>query len=149
MHDGEEAANRLHIPKVAFVAKSSDYASSSGKNIGRGDVDVLMRALSMSQLDHALIGTAAVATVMASAVRRTLVNLAAGGGDRTHVTFGYCSGPADLCQNRNGSPKTAVDNAWTILSSYGGASGPSRSGRGRTGLGYPARALWRWAAPGW
>ncbi|PHQ26377.1 2-methylaconitate cis-trans isomerase PrpF [Marinobacter guineae] len=88
----EEAANRQHTPKVAFVAKPSDYVSSSGKQIGAGDVDVLVRALSMGKLHHAMMGTAAVAIATASAVPGTLVNLAAGGGDRTHVTFGHPSG---------------------------------------------------------
>ncbi len=67
----EEAANRQHTPKVAFVAKPSDYVSSSGKNIGAGDVDVLVRALSMGKLHHAMMGTAAVAIATASAVPGT------------------------------------------------------------------------------
>ena len=74
----EEAANRQHTPKVAFVAKPFDYVSSSGKSIEAGDVDVLVRALSMGKLHHAMMGTAAVAIATASAVPGTLVNLAAG-----------------------------------------------------------------------
>jgi len=104
----EEAANRQHTPKVAFVAKPSDYVSSSGKNIGAGDVDVLVRALSMGKLHHAMMGTAAVAIATASAVPGTLVNLAAGGGDRTHVTFGHPSGTL-----RVGAEAKEVDGQWT------------------------------------
>ena len=104
----EEAANRQHTPKVAFVAKPSDYVSSSGKNIRAGDVDVLVRALSMGKLHHAMMGTAAVAIATASAVPGTLVNLAAGGGDRTHVTFGHPSGTL-----RVGAEAKAVDGQWT------------------------------------
>ena len=104
----EEAANRQHTPKVAFVAKPSDYVSSSGKNIRAGDVDVLVRALSMGRLHHAMMGTAAVAIATASAVPGTLVNLAAGGGDRTHVTFGHPSGTL-----RVGAEAKAVDGQWT------------------------------------
>jgi hypothetical protein len=104
----EEAANRQHTPKVAFVAKPSDYVSSSGKNIGAGDVDVLVRALSMGKLHHAMMGTAAVAIATASAVSGTLVNLAAGGGDRTHVTFGHPSGTL-----RVGAEAKEVDGQWT------------------------------------
>ncbi|PPI84698.1 2-methylaconitate cis-trans isomerase PrpF [Marinobacter maroccanus] len=104
----EEAANRQHTPKVAFVAKPSDYVSSSGKNIGTGDVDVLVRALSMGKLHHAMMGTAAVAIATASAVPGTLVNLAAGGGGRTHVTFGHPSGTL-----RVGAEAKEVDGQWT------------------------------------
>ncbi|AKV94711.1 3-methylitaconate isomerase [Marinobacter sp. CP1] len=104
----EEAANRQHTPKVAFVAKPSDYVSSSGKNIGAGDVDVLVRALSMGKLHHAMMGTAAVAIATASAVPGTLVNLAAGGGDRTHVTFGHPSGTL-----RVGAEAKEVNGQWT------------------------------------
>jgi probable AcnD-accessory protein PrpF len=104
----EEAANRQHTPKVAFVAKPSGYVSSSGKNIGAGAVDVLVRALSMGKLHHAMMGTAAVAIATASAVPGTLVNLAAGGGDRTHVTFGHPSGTL-----RVGAEAKEVDGQWT------------------------------------
>ncbi|MFL1453571.1 2-methylaconitate cis-trans isomerase PrpF [Marinobacter sp. GN3S48] len=104
----EEAANRQHTPKVAFVAKPVDYVSSSGKSIGAGDVDVLVRALSMGKLHHAMMGTAAVAIATASAVPGTLVNLAAGGGDRTHVTFGHPSGTL-----RVGAEAKQVDGQWT------------------------------------
>lgn len=88
----EEAANRGHTPKVAFVSAPKDYVSSSGKNIKASDVDVLVRALSMGKLHHAMMGTAAVAIATAAAVPGTLVNLAAGDGDRTSVTFGHPSG---------------------------------------------------------
>jgi len=104
----EEAANRQHTPKVAFVAKPADYVSSSGKSIGAGDVDVLVRALSMGKLHHAMMGTAAVAIATASAVPGTLVNLAAGGGDRTQVTFGHPSGTL-----RVGAEAKEVDGQWT------------------------------------
>ncbi|TYC62742.1 2-methylaconitate cis-trans isomerase PrpF [Marinobacter sp. BW6] len=104
----EEAANRQHTPKVALVAKPSDYVSSSGKSIGAEDVDVLVRALSMGKLHHAMMGTAAVAIATASAVPGTLVNLAAGGGDRTHVTFGHPSGTL-----RVGAEAKEVGGQWT------------------------------------
>jgi len=104
----EEAANRQHTPKVAFVAKPSDYVSSSGKAIGAGDVDVLVRALSMGKLHHAMMGTAAVAIATAAAVPGTLVNLAAGGGDRTSVTFGHPSGTLQV-----GAEASQVNGQWT------------------------------------
>ncbi|AOY87497.1 putative methylaconitate Delta-isomerase PrpF [Marinobacter salinus] len=108
IQDIEEAANRQHTPKVAFVAKPSGYIASSGKNIGAGDVDVLVRALSMGKLHHAMMGTAAVAIATASAVPGTLVNLAVGGGDRTHVTFGHPSGTL-----RVGAEAKQVAGQWT------------------------------------
>lgn len=106
--DIAEAASRQHTPKVAFVAKPSDYVSSSGKQINAGDIDVLVRALSMGKLHHAMMGTAAVAIATASAIPGTLVNLAAGGGDRTHVTFGHPSGTL-----RVGAEAKEVNGQWT------------------------------------
>ena len=102
------AASRQHTPKVAFVAKPSDYVSSSGKQINAADIDVLVRALSMGKLHHAMMGTAAVAIATASAIPGTLVNLAAGGGDRTHVTFGHPSGTL-----RVGAEAKEVNGQWT------------------------------------
>ncbi|MCL2871755.1 MAG: 2-methylaconitate cis-trans isomerase PrpF [Betaproteobacteria bacterium] len=90
--DIAEAATRQHTPKVAFVAPPRDYVASSGKAIAASDVDLLVRALSMGQLHHAMMGTAAVAIGTAAAVPGTLVNLAAGGGTRNAVRFGHPSG---------------------------------------------------------
>jgi len=88
----DEAANRQHTPKVAFVAEPMAYVSSSGKKISSTDIDLNVRALSMGQLHHAMMGTAAVAISIATAIPGTLVNLAAGGGKRDSVRFGHPSG---------------------------------------------------------
>ncbi len=90
--DISEAAKRQHTPKVAFVAAPKEYVSSSGKVVKAGDVDLLVRALSMGKLHHAMMGTAAVAIGTAAAIPGTLVNFAAGGGERTAVRFGHPSG---------------------------------------------------------
>jgi len=90
--DVSEAAKRQHTPKVAFVAAPKEYTSSSGKAVTTRDVDLLVRALSMGKLHHAMMGTAAVAIGTAAAIPGTLVNLAAGGGERTAVRFGHPSG---------------------------------------------------------
>ena len=88
----DQAAQRQHTPKVAYVAKAADYVSSSGKRVAAGDIDLLVRALSMGKLHHAMMGTAAVAIGTAAAIPGTLVNLAAGGGAREAVRFGHPSG---------------------------------------------------------
>ncbi|MFU9047836.1 2-methylaconitate cis-trans isomerase PrpF [Acinetobacter tibetensis] len=87
-----EAATRQHTPKIAFVSKPKAYVSSSGKAITEADSDLLVRALSMGKLHHAMMGTAAVAIGTAAAIPGTLVNLAAGGGAREAVRFGHPSG---------------------------------------------------------
>lgn len=87
-----EAADRQHTPKVAFVAPPAAYTASSGKSVSAEDIDVLVRALSMGKLHHAMMGTAAVAIATAAAIPGTLVNLAAGGGEREAVRFGHPSG---------------------------------------------------------
>lgn len=105
----DEAAKRQHTPKVAFVAKPIDYVSSSGKPVAAKDVNVLVRAMSMGKLHHAMMGTAAVAIGTAAAVPGTLVNLAAGGGNLEAVRFGHPSGTL-----RVGAQATKVDGEWTV-----------------------------------
>ena len=92
IQDISEAASRQHTPKIAFVSKPKKYVSSSGKTITEQDTDLLVRALSMGKLHHAMMGTAAVAIGTAAAIPGTLVNLAAGGGAREAVRFGHPSG---------------------------------------------------------
>ncbi|MBL1418232.1 MAG: 2-methylaconitate cis-trans isomerase PrpF [Moritella sp.] len=107
--DISEAAQRQHTPKVAFVAKSADYVSSSNKHVAAGDIDLSVRALSMGKLHHAMMGTAAVAIGAAAAVPGTLVNLAAGGGTRDSVNFGHPSGSL-----RIGAQASEVNGEWTV-----------------------------------
>lgn len=100
-----EAANRQHTPKVAFVAPPADYVASSGKAVNGSDIELLVRAVSMGKLHHAMMGTAAVAIGVAAAIPGTTVNEAAGGGDRTMVTFGHPSGTLQVgaeCKQMNG-----------------------------------------------
>ncbi len=109
----EEAAKRQHTPKVAFVARPANYVASSGKQVHAGDVDLLVRALSMGKLHHAMMGTAAVAIGTAAAIPGTLVNLAAGGGGgasgRSAVRFGHPSGTL-----RVGAEAVQVDGEWQV-----------------------------------
>ena len=105
----DEALTRQHTPKIAFVSPPKDYVSSSGKTVQAGDVDLLVRALSMGKLHHAMMGTAAVAIGTAAAVTGTLVNQAAGGGERTAVRFGHPSGTL-----RVGAEALLVDGEWTV-----------------------------------
>lgn len=105
----EQAQARQHTPKVAFVAKPAAYLASSGKRIEQNAIDLSVRALSMGKLHHAMMGTAAVAIGTAAAIPGTLVNLAAGGGDRTSVTFGHPSGTLQV-----GAEATQVNGEWTV-----------------------------------
>jgi probable AcnD-accessory protein PrpF len=105
----DEIATRQHTPKVAFVARPADYVASSGKAVKADDIDLLVRAMSMGKLHHAMMGTAAVAIGTAAAIPGTLVNIAAGGGERQAVRFGHPSGTL-----RVGAEATLVDGAWTV-----------------------------------
>ncbi|MDU9412112.1 2-methylaconitate cis-trans isomerase PrpF [Pseudomonas sp. zfem005] len=105
----EEAATRQHTPKIAFVAPAKNYVTSSGKEVQAGDIDLLVRALSMGKLHHAMMGTAAVAIGTAVAIPGTLVNLAAGGGERSAVRFGHPSGTL-----RVGAEARQVDGQWQV-----------------------------------
>ncbi len=105
----EEAAKRQHTPKIAFVAKPADYVSSSRKQVAAGEIDLLVRALSMGKLHHAMMGTAAVAIGTAAAIPGTLVSLAAGGRSRDAVRFGHPSGTL-----RVGAEAAQVDGEWVV-----------------------------------
>lgn len=105
----DEAAKRQHTPKVAFVAKPLDYTSSSAKAIKAQDINLLVRAMSMGKLHHAMMGTAAVAIGTAAAIPGTLVNLAAGGGQLEAVRFGHPSGTL-----RVGATADQVNGQWSV-----------------------------------
>ncbi|HEX7916326.1 2-methylaconitate cis-trans isomerase PrpF [Rudaea sp.] len=107
--DVADAAQRQHTPKIAFVAPPMSYAASSGKAVAASEVDLNVRALSMGKLHHAMMGTAAVAIGTAAAIPGTLVNLAAGGGERNAVRFGHPSGTL-----RVGAEAKLVDGQWTV-----------------------------------
>jgi probable AcnD-accessory protein PrpF len=105
----DEAGKRQHTPKVAFVAKAAGYVSSSGRQVAAGEIDLLVRALSMGKLHHAMMGTAAVAIGTAAAIPGTLVNLAAGGVERSAVRFGHPSGTL-----RVGAEAVLEDGQWRV-----------------------------------
>jgi len=105
----DEAVTRQHTPKVAFVAPPAEYLSSSGKRVTPQDTDLLVRAMSMGKLHHAMMGTAAVAIGTAAAIPGTLVNLAAGGGERSAVRFGHPSGTL-----RVGAEAAQVNGEWQV-----------------------------------
>ncbi|MCU7986747.1 MULTISPECIES: 2-methylaconitate cis-trans isomerase PrpF [unclassified Shewanella] len=109
----DEAASRQHTPKIAIVAKPQTYVSSSGKTVNADEIDLLVRALSMGKLHHAMMGTAAVAIGTAAAIPGTLVNLAAGGdtqGKMDAVRFGHPSGTL-----RVGAEASMVNGEWTVV----------------------------------
>jgi probable AcnD-accessory protein PrpF len=105
-----QATQRQHTPKVAFVAPPADYVSSSGKHILTSDTELSVRALSMGKLHHAMMGTAAVAIGTAAAIPGTIVNLAAGGNERSSVTFGHPSGTLKV-----GAEACQVDGEWKVI----------------------------------
>jgi len=107
--DPVEAAGRQHTPKIAFVAPPQGYTASSGKAVAADEIDLLVRALSMGKLHHAMMGTAAVAIGTAAAIPGTLVNLAAGGGERQQVRFGHPSGTLKV-----GAEAALRDGRWSV-----------------------------------
>jgi 2-methylaconitate isomerase len=107
--DLAEAQTRQHTPKIAYVAPPAGYPASSGKSIAVTDTDVLVRALSMGKLHHAMMATCAVAIAVAASIPGTLVNLAAGGGEREAVRFGHPSGTL-----RVGAQATQINGQWAV-----------------------------------
>ena len=107
--NADEARTRQHTPKIAFVAPPASYLASSGRTVAADEVDVLVRALSMGKLHHAMMATCAVAIATAASVPGTLVNLAAGGGAREAVRFGHPSGSL-----RVGAQALEMDGTWTV-----------------------------------
>lgn len=107
--DLSEAATRQHTPKVAFVAPPKTYTASSGKTIDGQEIDLLVRALSMGKLHHAMMGTASVAIGTAAAIPGTLVHRAAGGQPRSAVRFGHPSGTL-----RVGAEAEKIGDQWVV-----------------------------------
>jgi len=105
----EDAANRQHTPKIAFVTEPVSYIASSGKEVKDSEIDLVVRALSMGKLHHAMMGTAAVAIGTAAAIPGTLVNIAAGGGTRQSISFGHPSGTL-----RVGAEAQLEGDSWTV-----------------------------------
>ena len=103
----EQAKSRQHTPKVAFVGSPKSYTASSGKQVRADDIDLLVRALSMGLLHHAMMGTAAVAISIAAAIPGTILNTIAGGGERKSVTFGHPSGTLKV-----GAEVSLEDTQW-------------------------------------
>ncbi|KAF7780252.1 hypothetical protein PMAN_a1252 [Pseudoalteromonas marina] len=104
-----EAQSRQHTPKVAFVAKPEAYNASSGKHIDAGSINLLVRAMSMGKLHHAMMGTAAVAIGTAASIDGTLVNMAAGGGALSEVNFGHPSGTLKV-----GAEAKKINGDWQV-----------------------------------
>lgn len=104
-----EAQARQHTPKVALVAKPVAYNASSGKHIDAGSINLLVRAMSMGKLHHAMMGTAAVAIGTAAAIDGTLVNMAAGGGALSEVNFGHPSGTLKV-----GAEAKKINGDWQV-----------------------------------
>jgi probable AcnD-accessory protein PrpF len=105
----DQAATRQHTPKIAFVAEPQSYTASSGRIIEANGVDLLVRAMSMGKLHHAMMGTAAVAIGVAASIPGTLVNEAAGGGARQSVRFGHPSGTL-----RVGAEASQSNGEWKV-----------------------------------
>ena len=109
IQDVAEAKVRQHTPKIAFVAPAKSYVASSGKTISEQQVDVLVRALSMGKLHHAMMGTAAVAIGTAAAISGTILNLATGGQKKEVICFGHPSGTLNV-----GAQVIQEDNTWVV-----------------------------------
>ena len=107
--DLSQAKARQHTPKIAWVAPATSYRSSSGREINKEQIDLVVRAMSMGQLHHAMMGTAAVAIAAAAAVPGTLVNLAAGGSKGSKLCFGHPSGTLTV-----GASASEQDGQWQI-----------------------------------
>ncbi|WP_394123448.1 2-methylaconitate cis-trans isomerase PrpF [Psychrobacter nivimaris] len=105
--DVSEAQTSQHIPKVAWVGAAQSYTASSGKSVDANEIDLVVRAMSMGQLHHAMMGTAAVAIAAAATTQGTLVNQAAGAGELTEVRFGHPSGTLLV-----GGKTELVDGRW-------------------------------------
>ena len=109
--DVSEAQASQHIPKIAWVGAAQSYTASSGKEVNAADIDLVVRAMSMGQLHHAMMGTAAVAIAAAATTQGTLVNQAASAGQSEkqldEVRFGHPSGTLLV-----GGKTEQVDGRW-------------------------------------
>lgn len=69
---GEATRSRPHTPKIALIAPPADYTASDGRTVRAGDVDLVVRMVSMGRLHHAITGTGAIAAAVAGVIDGTL-----------------------------------------------------------------------------
>ena len=91
--DVEAATKRQHTPKIAFVANRSITCHRAAKPVAAAISDLLVRALSISNLHHAMMGTAAVAIgALPAAIPARWSVWRQVSGERNAVRFNHPSG---------------------------------------------------------
>lgn len=89
----EEATRaRPHTPKLALVAAPRDYRAADGRRVAAGDIDCLLRMVSMGRWHHAMTGTGGVAAAAAAALPGTLVEQRVGHHPCRPLRIGHASG---------------------------------------------------------
>ncbi|MEZ5608741.1 MAG: 2-methylaconitate cis-trans isomerase PrpF [Burkholderiaceae bacterium] len=103
---GEASRERPATPKLALVAPPADYLASDGRAVAAGQMDVLVRMVSMGQFHHALPGTGAIALAAAAALPGTLLapwRGTAGAGLRMGHPAGCIEAEAEAGQDAGGA----------------------------------------------
>lgn len=91
--DAEEATKRLPaLPRIGVVTSPSTYVTSAGEIVGPGDVDIVVRMLSMGRAHHAVPATGGTALAVAARITGTVPNEIVGGSGRGCVRIGHPSG---------------------------------------------------------
>jgi 2-methylaconitate cis-trans-isomerase PrpF len=71
----EEAGEKSQdVPTIAYVSQSQDYKALNGRNISKGEIDIVARMISMGALHKAYAVTGAICTTGAAKIEGTVVH---------------------------------------------------------------------------
>jgi 2-methylaconitate cis-trans-isomerase PrpF len=84
------------IPKVAMVAPSASYTTSSGKSLGIDQIDLVGRAISMEKTHRTFPATSSMCTAVAAAVKGTVVHEVSQAPTLDRLRLGHPAGLMDI-----------------------------------------------------
>ena len=82
------------VPKMAFVSEPQDYTAVTGRNISKGEIDIVGRIMSMGTLHKAYAATGAICTAGAAKIEGTVLHdmLGKGALETKEIRLGHPGG---------------------------------------------------------
>ena len=102
------------IPKMTFVAEAEDYVTAEGKALGKNDVDLLSRMMSMQKAHPSYAMTGAMCTAAAAVIPGSIVQqVLSQGTDTQFIRIGHPGGVLECgVDYREGGAVPAIDDSF-------------------------------------